>query len=69
VQGSQFTGVTTNSNNNNSKVLIIALMCGGEPMARGVYQLFPMAQFVHYTDENSMTAKDTIFFLPGSFNP
>ncbi|CAB9526629.1 Inherit from ascNOG: Conserved hypothetical protein [Seminavis robusta] len=43
VQGSAFAGKATSCN-----VLILALMRGGEPMARGVYQRFPSAQFIHF---------------------
>jgi uracil phosphoribosyltransferase len=44
VQGTRFSGLVTRSRN----VVILALMRGGEPMARGVFSRFPLARFVHY---------------------
>ena len=34
-------------------ITILALMRGGEPMARGVFDIFPQATFVHYREENN----------------
>ena len=48
VQGGASTGLGINSK---SKVLILPLMRGGEPMARGVYSRFPNSSFIHFYDE------------------
>jgi uracil phosphoribosyltransferase len=48
VQGTTFQGVATVD-----RVLILPLMRGGEPMARGVYERFPRAKLVHYIDDMS----------------
>jgi uracil phosphoribosyltransferase len=48
VQGGLFPGHESDSN-----LVILALMRGGEPMARGVYERFPRAQFVHYWDDTT----------------
>ena len=56
VQGTHFVGVTCNK----SKVLIVALMRGGEPMARGVYKLFPSARFFHYSEDMPDKEKEAL---------
>jgi uracil phosphoribosyltransferase len=48
VQGGSFRGEKAAGSN----VVILAMMRGGEPLARGVYQRFPSAQFVHYNDDD-----------------
>ena len=48
VQGGSSIGLGINST---SKVLILPLMRGGEPMARGVYSRFPNSSFIHFYDE------------------
>ena len=55
VQGTTFTGVCASC-----RVLIIPLMRGGEPMARGVFECFPDAQLFHYPSSgDSMSQKET----------
>ena len=49
VQQSEFVGLRTVG----QRVAIVALMRGGEPMARGVYECFPEAQFFHYDEGHS----------------
>ncbi|GKY91649.1 hypothetical protein MPSEU_000136800 [Mayamaea pseudoterrestris] len=44
VQQGDFLGVKTAG----KRIAIVALMRGGEPMARGVFECFPDAQFIHY---------------------
>ena len=46
VQGSTFSGYATSPN-----VLILPLMRGGEPMARGIFDLFPCGKLIHYDGE------------------
>jgi uracil phosphoribosyltransferase len=46
VQGGDFEGVTTSPN-----VLILPLMRGGEPMARGVFNRFPNGRLIHYSED------------------
>lgn len=36
------------------EVVILALMRGGEPMARGVFTTFPNASFIHYDDQTPL---------------
>lgn len=50
VQGSAFSGLVTRSRN----VVILAMMRGGEPMARGVFSKFPYAKFVHYYEDQPL---------------
>jgi uracil phosphoribosyltransferase len=51
VEGTTFHGLTTSgSSDTKHRIVIMALMRGGEPMARGVYKVFPSSQFVHYDD-------------------
>jgi uracil phosphoribosyltransferase len=35
-----------------AKLTVMALMRGGEPMARGVYESFPESQFIHYVNSD-----------------
>lgn len=49
VQGTTFHGYSTTGGMMN-RILILALMRGGEPMARGVYKIFPSSQFFHYNN-------------------
>ena len=53
VNGNSFEGAIPSR-----KVLILPLMRGGEPMARGVYACFPHAKFVHFWDNNARTKDD-----------
>jgi uracil phosphoribosyltransferase len=46
VQGTTFQGLCAND----TKVMILPLMRGGEPMSRGFHQRFPLAQVVHWDD-------------------
>ena len=48
VQGSTFTGLT---NSGTSNIVVLPLMRGGEPMARGVYSRFPLSLFIHFYDD------------------
>lgn len=48
VQGSHFTGPVAKS----SDVAILALMRGGDPMARGVFTRLPSASYVHYWNDD-----------------
>ena len=50
VQQNDFTGLSSIGNG----VAIMALMRGGEPMARGVFDCFPEAQFIHYVDGDGL---------------
>lgn len=50
VQGGTFTGLSSAHIKN---VVVLPLMRGGEPMARGVYSRFPSAQFIHFYDGES----------------
>jgi len=43
--GKRFAGLVTSR-----KVILLAMMRGGGPMAEGVYERFPDAAFVHYVD-------------------
>jgi uracil phosphoribosyltransferase len=43
VQGGTYEGLTSSRN-----MLILPLMRGGEPMARGIYECFPSARFIHF---------------------
>lgn len=45
VQGTRFRGVVSSS-----RVVILGLMRAGDPMARGVYEVFPRARYSHYVD-------------------
>lgn len=47
VQGGHVEGVASCSTNN---IIILPLMRGGEPMARGVYDRFPSSSFIHFYD-------------------
>lgn len=47
VQGGKFSGKAAAASN----VLVLPLMRGGDPMARGVYSRFPSARFVHFYDD------------------
>ncbi|KAL3918042.1 MAG: hypothetical protein SGILL_004430, partial [Bacillariaceae sp.] len=47
VQGNRFHGEVTSS-----KVLIVPLMRGGEPLARGVFDRFPHASMVHCFEDD-----------------
>jgi uracil phosphoribosyltransferase len=49
VQGNDFIGKAPAKSN----LLILPLMRGGEPMARGVYSRFPDAIFVHFDDDDA----------------
>ena len=51
VQGHEVDGVGIKDGN---QITILAMMRGGEPMARGVYDVFPDANFIHY-DPNTAT--------------
>lgn len=70
VQNTNFAGITAAGKN----LLILPLMRGGEPMARGVYETFPQAQFVHYQDEAKtqldafMPNTDTILVVDSVMN-
>lgn len=50
VQGSTYDGLCTSSSRN---ILILPLMRGGEPMARGIYSKFASAQFIHFYDQET----------------
>ncbi|KAL7581094.1 hypothetical protein ACA910_005897 [Epithemia clementina (nom. ined.)] len=56
VQGNRFSGFASC----NSEILILALMRGGEPMARGVYSQFPAARFFHYDDDMAEKGKNAL---------
>jgi uracil phosphoribosyltransferase len=53
VQGNQFAGPVTSS-----QVMIVPLMRGGEPLARGVFERFPRASFVHYFEDEKGEPSD-----------
>lgn len=55
VQGSSFTAPVAKS----SDVAILALMRGGDPMARGVFARLPSASFVHYWSDDQPLDFDT----------
>lgn len=51
VQGRSFKGLRNTSTGN---VLILPLMRGGEPLARGIYSFFTCAQFIHFYDQEEV---------------
>ena len=53
VQGGEFVGKVAAASN----VLVLPLMRGGDPMARGVYSRFPSALFIHFYDEKDDVAR------------
>ena len=62
-KGRTFTGTVPSGD-----VLIVSMMRSGDPMARGVYERFPSATYMHYNDdedekaiaEQSQTIKDKV---------
>ena len=59
VQGGHVEGVASCSTNN---IIILPLMRGGEPMARGVYDRFPTSSFIHFYDgEDEIDKKNGLF--------
>jgi uracil phosphoribosyltransferase len=48
VQGGTYEALTTSSSRN---MLILPLMRGGEPMARGIHEIFSTARFIHLYDQ------------------
>ena len=57
VQGCLFKGLSSSSTEN---VLILPLMRGGEPLARGIYSLFTAAQFIHFYDQEEIIERNTL---------
>ncbi|KAL5903123.1 hypothetical protein ACKVV7_011430 [Pyricularia oryzae] len=55
VQGTNTIGYRLKAEN---RTLIVAMMRGGEPMARGVYQTFPQAIFAFAKDPHQVTGRD-----------
>lgn len=50
VQGNMFKGLSCSHVSN---ILILPLMRGGEPLAKGIYSSFPSAQFIHFYDQEN----------------
>jgi len=58
VQGNIFEGAIPAS-----RVLILPLMRGGEPMARGIFERFPGASLVHYEDHDDSPSRNRLMRL------
>lgn len=50
VQGGEVDGMCVRGGH---QVIILAMMRGGDPMARGVFDVFPRATYVHYVDKQT----------------